>query len=556
MGFKILADEAQYDYAKAILAPNKDVQAVVTDSPAGTGKALTNDSLVQTPNGPIEIGKIKIGDQVFGVDGKPCNVVGVFPQGKKKVWKVTFSDGNTISCCEEHLWSYQTKDDQDNKKETYRVNSLKEIHENIPLKKESEKGTEDNIYIPMAKAVSYQEKKFMLSPYEVGTLLKNISIPEQHLYGSVEQRLSLLQGLIDSNGSVNGSIYVYTTQSKNLANDIQLLSESLGLTCSIIKIENRCPALQKETDSLTYGLRITPSEEFPKLHTSEEHEKDWKKSKDIAQRTIVKIEPTEEEAEMTCITVDGPESLYLTEHYIVTHNTAISLAAAYYQLSKGTISKIIYVRNTVSVRENGFLPGTIEDKESAYMKPAYDVIQKIGLKLNNQDLFEQLIADEQLVCTSTSFLRGVDYDMDAILIIDEAQNLDLTELQTVLTRPHDNVKVVMIGSSLQNDNAKIRKFGPEKLLPFQVYIKHFAEQSEIPIKHINLTTNYRGRFANFSDQIQQTVKKISNENRDASATQVSNNNKPLLTKEEENESEWFQSEPKIDNIPFYGLESF
>ena len=192
-----------------------------------------------------------------------------------------------------------------------------------------------------------------------------------------------------------------------------------------------------------------------------------------------------------------------------TGKSALALASAYYLLNKGLISKIIYVRNTVSVRENGFLPGTIEDKESAYMKPAADVIQRIGQKMKRRDLFADLIQTGELVCTSTSFLRGVDYDMDAVLIIDEAQNLDLTELQTVLTRPHDNVKVVVIGSSLQNDNFKAKKYGPDKLLAFQLYIKHFLEQGIIPIRNIVLTKNYRGRFANFADQILDTVTKVS-----------------------------------------------
>lgn len=192
-----------------------------------------------------------------------------------------------------------------------------------------------------------------------------------------------------------------------------------------------------------------------------------------------------------------------------TGKSALALASAYYLLEKEEISKIIYVRNTVSVRENGFLPGTIEDKESAYMKPAADVIQRIGLKMNRQDLFNDLIQNGSLVCTSTSFLRGVDYDMNAVLIIDEAQNLDLTELQTVLTRPHDSVKVVVIGSSLQNDNFKAKKYGPDKLLAFQLYIQHFVEQSEINIKNIVLTKNYRGHFANFADQILETVTRVS-----------------------------------------------
>lgn len=77
-----------------------------------------------------------------------------------------------------------------------------------------------------------------------------------------------------------------------------------------------------------------------------------------------------------------------------------------------------------------------------------------------------------------------------------------------MTRPHDNVKVVVIGSSLQNDNAKMRTYGAERLLPFELYIRHFEQQKEFPIENITLTTNYRGQFANYADKVQQTVQAL------------------------------------------------
>lgn len=186
--------------------------------------------------------------------------------------------------------------------------------------------------------------------------------------------------------------------------------------------------------------------------------------------------------------------------------TALALAAAYYLLKEGEVNSIAYVRNTVSVRENGFLPGTIEDKERAYMQPAEDNITRIGASVGNQDLYNELVDSGQLFCTSTSFLRGVDYKDNMVLIIDEAQNLDLVELQTVLTRPHDNVKIIVIGSSLQNDNCKVKKYGPNRLLPFQVYMEHFENQEHIPIQIVKLVNNYRGRFSQFADSVGKTLK--------------------------------------------------
>ncbi len=192
-----------------------------------------------------------------------------------------------------------------------------------------------------------------------------------------------------------------------------------------------------------------------------------------------------------------------------TGKTAIALAAAYFLLHKGRMNKILYVRNTVAVREMGFLPGTAEEKEAAFMRPVVDVINRIGYKRNNQHLLADMLQSGQLECVSTSFLRGVDFEEPSVLIIDEAQNLELTELQTVLTRVHDNTKIILIGSHLQNDNPKIHKFGPKKeVLPFEIYIRHFANQVQIPVAIINLTKNYRGHFANWADRVQETVEDI------------------------------------------------
>ena len=61
--------------------------------------------MIYTPYGKKRIGDIKIGDKVIGSNGKPINVIGVFPQGKKDLYRVTFTDGFSILVCKEHLWS-------------------------------------------------------------------------------------------------------------------------------------------------------------------------------------------------------------------------------------------------------------------------------------------------------------------------------------------------------------------------------------------------------------------------------------------------------------------
>lgn len=191
-----------------------------------------------------------------------------------------------------------------------------------------------------------------------------------------------------------------------------------------------------------------------------------------------------------------------------TGKTALALAAGYYAVETGRADRIVYVRNAVEVRQVGFLPGTIEEKEAAYMKPVYDVIQRIGYKRNIHNLFDDMLERGHLICTTTTHQRGVDYEGNTFMIIDEAQNLDLNELQMMLTRPHDSVKVVIIGSSLQNDDPKAKVYGPDNLLAFQLYQEHFRKEPSIRTAHLQLVRNYRGHFANYADQISETLRSI------------------------------------------------
>ena len=74
-------------------------------APGGVGKAQPLSSKILTPNGWTTMGKIVVGDQVIGSDGKPQKVLGVFPQGMRPIYKVEFNDQTSVLCDKEHLWS-------------------------------------------------------------------------------------------------------------------------------------------------------------------------------------------------------------------------------------------------------------------------------------------------------------------------------------------------------------------------------------------------------------------------------------------------------------------
>jgi phosphate starvation-inducible PhoH-like protein len=78
------------------------------------GRAQPVDTIVMTPEGGMPIGELEVGDLVVGSDGLPTPVLGVYPQGRKEVFRVTTQDGASTLACAEHLWFVQTRHDKRN----------------------------------------------------------------------------------------------------------------------------------------------------------------------------------------------------------------------------------------------------------------------------------------------------------------------------------------------------------------------------------------------------------------------------------------------------------
>jgi predicted ribonuclease YlaK len=118
--------------------------------------------------------------------------------------------------------------------------------------------------------------------------------------------------------------------------------------------------------------------------------------------------------------------------------------------------KIYIVRSLVATREIGFLPGDHEDKSSLYQIP-YKNMVKYMFKMPDDNAFELLYTNLKTQGTisfwSTSFIRGTTFD-NAILLIDECQNLNFHELDSIITRVGENTKIMFCGDVVQSDLVK------------------------------------------------------------------------------------------------------
>ena len=155
-----------------------EYDVVLISLPPRCGKALRNSELVLTPSGWVEMGNIEVGSTVYNKHGKETKVIGVFPQGERDVYRVTFDDGTTVDCDLEHLWTVQTRDDRNNGRE--RVVTTAQMLENLYV----ENGTRKNYSIEYVKPIEFSSKleEDDLHPYLLGALIGDGGLSDRMLH--------------------------------------------------------------------------------------------------------------------------------------------------------------------------------------------------------------------------------------------------------------------------------------------------------------------------------------------------------------------------------------
>lgn len=356
----------------------------------GFGKDLHEDSILYLENTEVAIKDIKIGDRIYGADGKLTTVVQINKFDTLEQFEVSFADGRKVICGEGHLWGVI-----DNKNQ-YKVLELKDIKENY-LANPRKSGVQDSKYfIPIAKEIEYKVKDLPLDPYLLGFLIgdggltqhvtfttadlecieylqkglldyptcsiKKVSsakygysittdtkqenplfkilkdlnlightidkhIPSMYQYGSIEQRMELLRGLMDTDGYISkAGNCEFTTISQQLSEDVCKLLGSLGIRYKVsIKIGSYKKDSIKINCNKVYRILILTSKPIFKLkrklsriNTSLSKYALTNRSR-VAIKSIrsIGIKPS------VCIAVDNEDKLFLTNDHVVTHNSYI-----------------------------------------------------------------------------------------------------------------------------------------------------------------------------------------------------------------------------------------
>lgn len=133
--------------------------------------------------------------------------------------------------------------------------------------------------------------------------------------------------------------------------------------------------------------------------------------------------------------------------------------------------KLFIVRSMVPTRDMGYLPGTKEEKEQAYILPYKAIANEFFGDIAS---YNKLITGKQIEFMSTSFIRGSTFD-NCIMLIDEMQNLTFHELDSIITRVGKNSKIIFCGDYRQSDfKFQDERDGIMKFLNIVEQLKNFT----------------------------------------------------------------------------------
>ena len=182
-----------------------------------------------------------------------------------------------------------------------------------------------------------------------------------------------------------------------------------------------------------------------------------KKNKEVSTQSLISIKPITDNQKDVFTTWKSGKNQFLFGA-AGTGKTFVSLYLALQDVLdlKKPYDKVILVRSLIPTREIGFLPGDEEDKSALYQVPYQNMVRFMFEMPNEQSfnmLYDKLKSQGTLFFLSTSFLRGLTFD-NAIILVDECQNLNYHELDTIITRVGQDSKILFCGDFDQTDLQK------------------------------------------------------------------------------------------------------
>lgn len=354
-----MIDFEMFQYQEEIIDIYKSERKVIVRLPRQMGKALDIETPILTPDGFVKLKDIRVNDFIYGPDGKQTQVTFITDvMHDHPCYDVTFSNGDTLKADQDHLWTVHSADWSSPKTLTTKELLPYLSHTNKP-------------FIPFTSPIQFPHKELPIDPYTLGVwigdgnsndaritchkndlleysqyihfnthvgvdkrnhnvvrpcinelysklrecnLLGNKHIPITYLHSSTEQRLRLIQGMMDTDGSVtnkNGSCQFYQKR-KHIAHSFRMILSSLGVKSTIT---------ERVVNGEVYNI-VTFMPNFTVFRLTRKKEKQKVASHKKNTRLYIRSVTPTASVPVRCLQVDNDTHLFLAgETLIPTHNT-------------------------------------------------------------------------------------------------------------------------------------------------------------------------------------------------------------------------------------------
>lgn len=520
-------------------------------SGVGSGKEQPCDIIIPTPIGFRQFGDLQIGDKVFGKNGKPQTITGIYPQGIKDVYKVSFRNGANVECGLEHLWTVK-KNLGKNK-----TLSLKDIKDNYY--KYDKRGFKKYLYsVDYIEPIEYEQKSYFIHPYLLGVLIgdgtlttenigfscSNIDIEivkkitnllpktyhlQQNTYPACPQYYIRMSTLSKKRNKFN----LYKKEIKRLKLDVKShlkfipeeyllgsIKQRKELLAGLLDTDGCCRKRTKSC-SITYGTTSKKLAEdiqqlvfslggaatirsYKRKNKNREFEVTIellfnpflltrKRNNYISYRitnTIINIEKIRK-TKCICIKVSNEDELYVTQNYIPTHNTSIM----------SIVCKILNNQKILILNDNNFILQQIYDRLISF-----NINDVSWEKSSEPDYSKQIVimntagSDSRLNRKDEKYLSFLKNDVNTV-IYDECQHVQsLTFFEPLFYINPDNLKHIIgySGSPFRNHKRPFDDFDDFCTIAI-LGEPAFTYEMKTSIKENNIAQPY-GYFINYKNK--------------------------------------------------------
>ncbi|GAA4670492.1 hypothetical protein GCM10023197_27410 [Gordonia humi] len=433
-------------------------QMIIVAARPGMGKALALDTPLPTPDGWTTMGKVAVGDRLFGPDGRPTKVVAATEvMTQRPCFEIEFDDGSALVADQRHQWVAEI----DGRRTVVTTDELQlyagraTVENAEPLRLAHRPFAYGPYTVGALAGMAYDDPEIALrieaeGPVDVMTLMADLGgrIPREYLRGSIGQRRALLAGILDSRARVDDDGWITVPAATNhMSGIVGDLAAGLGYT------------FRRASSG---WIRLAASDDVFTVHDKMQRHKELRTQ--VRSRLVVSVRSVAS-VPVRCVQVDGPDHLYLAgEAMVPTHNSTLAMDWLRSASIHNGLTSVMF---------------SLEMSKTEIVMRLLSAEARVKLG----DMRSGNMSDDDW----SRLARRMGEITEAPLFIDDSPNLTMMEIRAKarrLKQRHDLRLVVIDYMQLMTSGKKVES-RQQEVSEFSRSIKLLAKELEVPVVAIS-----------------------------------------------------------------------